>query len=78
MDTANVFDEEMRETLKRQGNYHYPYQSEAELPVKISVSELKRQAVIRAVQLEEEEGISWEEISRRVSEKSGKGEKAGK
>ncbi len=72
MDTTNVFDEEMREALERQGNYHYPYQSESELPVKISVSELKRQAIIRAVQLEEEEGLSWEEISRIVSEKSGK------
>ncbi len=73
MDTTNVFDEEMREALDRQRNYCYPYQSEAELPVKISVSELKRQAIIRAVQMEEEEGLSWEAIARRVSEKSGKG-----
>ncbi len=62
MDTANVFDEEMREALERQGNYRYPYQSEAELPVKMSVSELKRRSMIRAEQMEEEKEFSWEEM----------------
>ena len=62
MDTANVFDEDMREALERQGNYRYPYQSEAELPVKMSVSELKRRSMIRAEQMEEEKEFSWEEM----------------
>ena len=44
--------------------------------MKISVSELKRQAILKTVMVEQEEGLSWEEISRRVSEKGRKGKVA--
>ncbi len=45
----NDFEKEIYETLSRQANYVYPYEKEAKLPVKVTVSELKRLA------LEEEE-----------------------
>lgn len=65
MDVTKVYDGEMRQTLERERDYLYPYQAEADFPVKISVSELKRQAIARAEILEGEEGMSWEKISQR-------------
>jgi len=53
-DTEKVYDESMHETLKKQIAYRYPYSSAASLPVKISVSELKRQSMQRVELLEEE------------------------
>lgn len=52
-DINKVYDEEMRNRLEQQISYVYPYRAEADLPVKISVSELKRQQLIRAEQAEE-------------------------
>ena len=45
----NDWEKEIYETLSRQASYVYPYEEEAKLPVKVTVSELKRLA------LEEEE-----------------------
>lgn len=73
MDVSKVYDEEMRQTLEGQRDYRYPYQAEADLPVKISVSELKRQAIARAEILEGEEGMPWEKISRRGGKASNEG-----
>ena len=56
-DMEKVYDKSMHETLKRQLAYQYPYSSAAFLPVKISVSELKRQFMQRAEQMEEEEKV---------------------
>lgn len=54
-DTEKVYDKSLRETLERQLAYRYPYSSAAFLPVKLSVSELKRQFIQRAEQMEEGE-----------------------
>ena len=53
-DTAKIYDESMHETLQRQMAYQYPYTEDAAIPVKVSVSELKRQAMKYAEQLSEE------------------------
>lgn len=52
-DTSVVWDSEMEELMRRYEEYSYPYQQEAEVPVKISVSELKRRAMMQAEELEE-------------------------
>jgi ATP-dependent helicase/nuclease subunit A len=44
-DTSQVYDENMREGMKRQLSYEYPYAREEELPVKLSVSQLKHAAM---------------------------------
>ncbi len=49
-----VYNEELHALMKLQEEYRYPYEGEAELPVKISVTELKRQAALRAGEMEEE------------------------
>lgn len=51
-DTDRCYDQGMREALEKQTQYEYPYQQDAGIPVKISVSELKR----RQMEWEEE---SW-------------------
>ncbi|MCD7825745.1 MAG: helicase-exonuclease AddAB subunit AddA [Clostridiaceae bacterium] len=53
-DTERVYDRAMHEALEWEMEYQYPYRQEAGLPVKVSVSELKRRSVERAEQLEEE------------------------
>ena len=53
-DTAKIYDESMHEALQRQMAYQYPYTEDAAIPVKVSVSELKRQAMKYAEQLSEE------------------------
>lgn len=63
LDTTDVFDEKMRETLDSRNSFRYPYLSEAELPVKISVSELKRQSLARAEELEQAEAAPLTTIS---------------
>ena len=55
LETDRVYDEEIRELLRQQESYEYPFLSEAGLPVKISVSELKRRAEERAETLKEDE-----------------------
>lgn len=52
-DNSIVRDSEMEELMRRYEEYSYPYQQEAEVPVKISVSELKRRAMMQAEELEE-------------------------
>lgn len=54
-DAGQVYDASMHEALERQIAYQYPYSMAASLPVKISVSELKRQSLQRAEVLETEE-----------------------
>lgn len=58
-DDQIVRDQGMSEAIIRQKEYQYPYCEEQNLPVKISVSELKRREMIRAEQLAEEtEGMA--------------------
>lgn len=53
-DNSIVRDSEMEELMRRYEEYVYPYQQEAEVLVKISVSELKRRAMMQAEQLAED------------------------
>lgn len=53
-DDSVVRDSEMEELMRRYEEYVYPYQQEAEVPVKISVSELKRRAMMQAEELAED------------------------
>ncbi len=43
--TDVTYDEEMRETILRRFSYTYPYEAQSEIPVKVSVSELKKQSM---------------------------------
>lgn len=52
--TNQCYDEGMAQELKRQAEYSYPYQGEADLPAKISISELKRQRMLQMEALQEE------------------------
>lgn len=52
-DDSIVYHEEMAHAIESQLGYCYPYQNEQELPVKISVSELKRRFMMQAAKLEE-------------------------
>lgn len=52
-DDSRVYDQKMADAIERQMGYKYPYQNEQGLPVKISVSELKRRFMIQAARLEE-------------------------
>lgn len=54
-DTKKVYDEDMLSVIKEQLNYKYPYLSEQKLPVKVSVTEMKRIAAQKAAQLVEDE-----------------------
>jgi ATP-dependent helicase/nuclease subunit A len=61
------YDETIYRELKAQEDFQYPYQEEAKLPVKISVSEWKRLSQQRALQAqessrEETDGIGGEEL----------------
>lgn len=55
LDTDQVYDEGIRELLEKQETYQYPFLSEAELPVKISVSELKRRSEEQEMVVKEED-----------------------
>lgn len=61
-DTDAIYDEEMRRAIESQTAYHYPYGSDGTLPVKVSVSELKRREARQAGKLEEEQEIFIGEI----------------
>ncbi|MDE6852733.1 MAG: helicase-exonuclease AddAB subunit AddA, partial [Lachnospiraceae bacterium] len=63
-DDSIVRDAEMEELIRCYEGYCYPYQQEADVPVKISVSELKRRAMIQADALAEE----VEEVNLRIGE----------
>lgn len=52
--TEIVYDEKMQQEIKQQQEYQYPYEVDASLPVKMSVSELKRRAAEQAELAEEE------------------------
>ncbi|MBR1741797.1 MAG: helicase-exonuclease AddAB subunit AddA, partial [Lachnospiraceae bacterium] len=52
--TDVVYDKEIRELLEKQESYRYPFLPEANLPVKISVSELKRRANALAEKVKED------------------------
>ena len=56
-DTGVVYDAEMRGAIESQIAFHYPYGSDGTLPVKVSVSELKRREAVQAGRLEEEQQI---------------------
>lgn len=58
LDITKVYDEDMKSELEQRLTYVYPYEDEANLPIKVSVSELKRQSIARANMLEEEVNIS--------------------
>lgn len=44
-DTEVSYDEEMRETILQRFSYEYPYEEQGEIPVKVSVSELKKRSI---------------------------------
>lgn len=52
-DDSKIYDQKMADAMERQMVYRYPYQNEQGLPVKISVSELKRRFLMQAAKLEE-------------------------
>lgn len=59
-DNSIVRDSEMEKLMRQYEEYCYPYRREADVPVKISVSELKRREMAQAEQLAEEpEGFVW-------------------
>lgn len=51
-DDSIIYDEEMAGAIDREIHYSYAYQNEQDIPVKISVSELKRRAAMQAEKLE--------------------------
>lgn len=54
-DTGITYDEEMRETILQRFSYEYPYEEQGEIPVKVSVSELKKKSM--------EDGESFEKYA---------------
>lgn len=56
-DTATCYDKEMARELKEQAEFVYPYAADQRLPVKVSVSELKRLQLLRAEQASEERSL---------------------
>lgn len=44
-DVGVTYDEEMRERISQRFSYEYPYEAQSEIPVKVSVSELKKQSM---------------------------------
>ncbi len=59
-DTENCYDEEMQEQICRQTGFSYPYAKEGMVPVKISVSELKRLEMARLEAINEDN--LWEDV----------------
>lgn len=68
-DTERTYDEAMREAIRQQTQYQYPYAAEQSLPVKISVTELKRLDLQRQAALRESEDGIGEVLSDEVPEK---------
>ena len=58
IDPNSIYDEDMHEALLQRLNYEYPYRDETDLPIKVSVSELKRKSYENALKMEEEEELS--------------------
>lgn len=69
-DDSIIYHEETADAMERQLGYRYPYQSEQGLPVKISVSELKRRSMMKVANLEESADIeeTWGEKSDEIME----------
>ena len=44
IDPNSIYDKDMHEALLQRLNYEYPYWDETDLPIKVSVSELKRKS----------------------------------
>lgn len=65
-DVEREYDAELAERFHEQKEYRYPYEKETDLPVKVSVSELKHRAMERLIQEElgyaEAESIVPEEV----------------
>lgn len=61
-DTSITYDEEVAVAMENQKSYNYPFAEERILPVKLSVSELKRRAVERENILLQDEGSDYDEI----------------
>ncbi len=59
--TNVCYNEEMEEQIRRQIEFQYPYTKEKEIPVKISVSELKRLEIARMEKANEEN--LWEDVN---------------
>lgn len=66
-DTKVVYDEEMQKNIENQITYRYPFEHDETLPVKVSVSELKRQAALQAEKLEGEQEIYIKEVQEQSS-----------
>ena len=58
IDPNSIYDKDMHEALLQRLNYEYPYRDETDLPIKVSVSELKRKSYENAMKMEEEEELS--------------------
>ena len=58
IDPNSIYDKDMHEALLQRLNYEYPYRDETDLPIKVSVSELKRKSYENALKMEEEEELS--------------------
>ncbi len=54
-DTDRIYNSEMENAIRQQTEYVYPFAKDTELPVKMSVSEIKRMAMVKAEQLAKDE-----------------------
>lgn len=77
-DTGRVFDSEIREEIQRRFSFVYPYQYLEDLPVKVSVSELKKRSYHSEQDLEETVDYETEEeiqplVPRFIEEKKEEG-----
>lgn len=62
-DTEIEYDRGTAEAMQRQREYRYPFEAEGQLPVKVSVSELKRRALEQqTIALQEEDAFSEERL----------------
>ena len=67
-DLTKEYDAELAEQLRRQREYQYSYANEQKLPVKISVTELKRRAMEQqkmALRAEVPENADWQDLPHR-------------
>lgn len=57
LDTDIVYDEKMEQAIRERLEYVYPYKAEEEIPVKMSVSEIKHRAMEQVSLLEEDKEV---------------------
>ena len=67
-DTSKIYNEDMADAIKAQINYKYPYMNEQLLPVKISVTELKRRASEQEQALQKDEEVYDDNIIRDIKD----------